>query len=209
MMLFNADGTAAEISGNGLRCFLLFLRERGYDIGGEITVETGGGVMRARLVTANVVEGTMPLPHFDSGRPVLLDLNAKDLSFKVCAVNVGNPHGVIFGPERDIPFAETYGPILEKHPAFPEGANIEFVHVLSLRACRLVVWERGAGITLACGSGSVATAAAGAALGHFDFDSAIAVNQPGGILGITVAKGFKEIRQRGTAEFVFRGETDM
>jgi diaminopimelate epimerase len=113
---------------------------------------------------------------------------------------------VIFGPERDIPFAEIYGPVLEKHPAFPEGANIEFVDVLSSTACKLVVWERGAGITLACGSGSTATACAGAALGHFEFNNPIAVHQPGGTLHITVSENFSEIRQRGPAMFVFKGE---
>lgn len=209
MRLFNADGTAAEISGNGLRCFVMFLKERGCDVSREITIETDGGVMRARQVDAKTVESTMPLPRFGEGtKPELLYLRAHDMGFHVCAVNVGNPHGVIFGPARDIAFAETYGPALEKNAAFPEGANIEFAEVISLIECRLVVWERGAGITLACGSGSVATAAAGAALGHFAFGAWIAVHQPGGTLWITVATGFAEIRQRGPAEFVFRGEVE-
>ncbi|MFZ5434232.1 MAG: diaminopimelate epimerase [Calditrichota bacterium] len=210
MVLFNADGSPAEISGNGLRCFGLYLRERGYNTVGEFSVETGGGIQRVKLAGENIVESTMPTPHFEGGgRPVLLDLEAKDLTFKVCPVSVGNPHGVIFGPERDIPFAETYGPVLEKHAAFPAGANIEFVKVMSPTECRLVVWERGAGITLACGSGSVATAAAGAALGHFAFDQPIAVQQPGGTLEITVAAEFREIRQRGPAELVFKGEAEI
>jgi diaminopimelate epimerase len=113
---------------------------------------------------------------------------------------------VIFGPKRDIAFAETYGPPLEKHSAFPAGANIEFVQVLDHRSCKLVVWERGVGITLACGSGSVATACAGAAIGHFVFDQAISIHQPGGTLEITVASNFSEVRQRGPATFVFRGD---
>ncbi len=103
---------------------------------------------------------------------------------------------------------KTYGPALEKHPAFAQGANIEFVKVISEESCRLVVWERGAGITLACGSGSTATACAGAAVGHFAFDKPIAVHQPGGTLHITVKQGFEEIRQRGPATFVFKGEVE-
>ncbi|MBU0508926.1 diaminopimelate epimerase [bacterium] len=209
MLLFNSDGTPAEISGNGLRCFVLFLRDAGYGVSREIAIETGGGVQRARLVEPNVVESTMPVPKFAGGRPKLVDIEAQGMMFKVCVVNVGNPHGVVFGPVRDITFARTYGPALEKHSAFPGGANIEFVHVVSKRECRLVVWERGAGITMACGSGSVATAAAGAALGDFAFDTSISVRQPGGALEITVASGFREIRQKGEAEFVFRGEIEL
>lgn len=210
MLLFNADGSPAEISGNGMRCFVLFLKERGFAVDKDMTIETGGGIQRARLIDASTVETTMPRPRFaGNGKPELLDLRAKDKHFMVAPVNVGNPHGVIFGPERDIAFAETYGPVLEKHPAFPEGANIEFVNVLSPTACKLVVWERGAGITLACGTGSTATACTGAALGHFEFGIPIAVNQPGGTLYITVAEKFSDIRQRGPATFVFRGEVAL
>ena len=210
MKLFNADGTPAEISGNGLRCFVLFLRDAGFDVSRELTIETGGGIQRARLLDDGSVETTMPAPRFsDSGEPQLLVLRAKDKTFDVVPVNVGNPHGVIFGEKRDIPFAEIYGPVLEKHPAFPEGANIEFVHVLSPRAAKLVVWERGAGITLSCGSGSTAAAAAGVALGHFESDIPIAIHQPGGTLEITVAKNLSEIHQRGPAVFVFVGSVEL
>lgn len=206
MWLWNADGSTAEISGNGLRCFVLFLHDKGHDTSREFSVETGGGVQRARLVGDNVIETTMPTPDFaKTGAPELLKLSAHDQQFDVLSVRVGNPHGVIFGPSREIPYAEKYGPSLEKNPAFPDGANIEFVNVLSRTACNLVVWERGAGITLACGSGSVATACAGCAVGHFDFDAPIAVHQPGGALHITVATDFREIRQRSIAEKVFTG----
>ncbi|MCB9391778.1 MAG: diaminopimelate epimerase [Calditrichaeota bacterium] len=207
MLLWNADGSSAEISGNGLRCFVLFLKDQGYDVSREITVETGGGVLRARHLEDNVIETTMPAPDFaKTGAPEMLELSSLGQMFSVLSVNVGNPHGVIFGEVRDIPFAEKYGPGLEKNPAFPQGANIEFVNVISETSCNLVVWERGAGITLACGSGSVATACAGCAVGHFKFDTPIAVHQPGGALHITVAKEFREIRQRSIAERVFGGE---
>jgi diaminopimelate epimerase len=210
LILFNSDGSEAEISGNGLRCFVLFLRDSGFDVSRELTIETRGGVQRARLMNDESVETTMPAPDFaKSGKPETILLDAQGMKFEVAKVNVGNPHGVIFGPERDVAFAETYGPLLEKDRVFPEGANIEFVHVLSSRAAKLVVWERGAGITLACGSGSVAAACAGAALGHFEFDVPISVHQPGGTLEITVAKSFSEIRQRGPAEFVFEGSIEL
>lgn len=210
MLLWNADGSKAEISGNGLRCFVLYLRDVGFEVSKEITIETGGGVIRAKIVEENVIETTMPVPDFSkTGAPKELKLTSLDLEFNVLSANVGNPHGVIFGEERDIPFAEKYGPSLEKNAAFPHGANIEFVNVLARNACKLVVWERGAGITLACGSGSVATACAGCAVGHFDFDTPISVHQPGGTLQITVAKDFKEIRQRSIAELVFNGTMNL
>ncbi len=206
MILFNADGSPAEISGNGLRCFVLFLKAKGYETDRELTIETGGGVLRARIIDDNTVETTMPPPNFaDKNKIEPLKLTAEDKSFTVYPVNVGNPHGVVFGPVRDIAFARRYGPELEKNSAFPDGANIEFVSVVSETECNLVVWERGAGITLACGSGSVATACAGAAVENFAFDTPITVNQPGGKLEITVAKKFKEIRQRGVAKLVFSG----
>jgi diaminopimelate epimerase len=206
MTLLNADGSPAEISGNGLRCFVLFLKQQGYNTDGEITVETGGGVLRAWIVDDSIVETTMPTPDFANRKTIeSLKLQADDKSFTVYPVNVGNPHGVIFGPARDLEFARQYGPLLEKNSAFPEGANIEFVAATTETECELVVWERGAGITLACGSGSVATACAGAAVGHFAFETPISIRQPGGTLEITVAKKFKEIRQRGEAKFVFSG----
>jgi diaminopimelate epimerase len=210
MLLYNADGSRAEISGNGLRCFVLFLRECGYLVDRELTIETGGGIMKARLLSPDIVESTMPTPDFAKTRkPELRSVSVKGESFSILPVNVGNPHGVIFGPLRDISFAQTYGPPLEMHEIFPHGANIEFVHAESRTSCRLVVWERGAGITLACGSGSVATACAGAALGYFDFGLPIQVHQPGGTLEITVGLGFHEIRQRGPAKFVFAGSVNI
>jgi diaminopimelate epimerase len=210
MVLFNADGSSAQISGNGLRCFVLFLKDIGYDLSREITIETGGGITRARVLESGWVESTMPRPKFSgSDQPEMVVLQAREEQFFVHPVNVGNPHGVIFGEERDISFAETYGPVLETNPAFPEGANIEFVKVLSEHSCKLVVWERGAGITLACGSGSTATACAGAALGHFKFDVPISVHQPGGTLQLTIKSGFAEVRQAGPATFVFSGEISI
>jgi diaminopimelate epimerase len=210
MILRNADGTPAEISGNGLRCFAKFLTDHGDAGAGEITVETDGGVQRAWVHEFGSVETTMPLPRFgEENKPAAVEICVLGKCFMVVPVNVGNPHGVIFGPERDEEFARQYGSALQKHKAFPQGANIEFVSVMSPRSCRLVVWERGSGITRACGSGSVAAAAAGVGMGHFKFDVPIAVHQPGGTLDVTVARDFHEIRQNGPAKFVFEGEVNL
>jgi diaminopimelate epimerase len=215
MLLTNADGSPAEISGNGLRCFVRYLRERGLISANECTVETGGGVMAATLLSESLVETTMPVPvemraAFARGaQPQMLELSSLDLQFAIVPVNVGNPHGVIFGERRDFHFAKIYGPLLEKNAAFPQGANIQFAHLVSKDAVELVTWERGAGITLACGSGSVATACAGAAVGHFPFDTPLAVIQPGGTLTITVGAGYQEIRQRGEAAKIFAGVINL
>jgi diaminopimelate epimerase len=210
MILYNADGSSAEISGNGLRCFVLFLQECGYVVDMELSIETQAGVMKAWLVAPEIVETTMPPPNFEPYHmPGQQAVSVKGETFMILPVNVGNPHGVIFGPPRDVSFARIYGPPLEKHELFPEGANIEFVHAESKTSCRLVVWERGAGITMACGSGSVATACAGAALGHFSFDVPIQVHQPGGILEITVGANFNSVRQRGPAKFVYNGRLKL
>ena len=212
MVLTNADGGRAEISGNGLRCFVLYLYHRGEVGEGELSVETGGGVLRAWVRGEHEVETTMPVPvalkeAWAAGtKPKAQQLYAEGMSFSVLPVNVGNPHGVIFGPERDIAFAGKYGGSLEHDPVFPEGANIQFAHLVSPTVVQLVVWERGAGVTLACGSGSVATACAGCIAGLLRFDTPIAVKMPGGTLTITVGGGFSWIRQRGEVMKVYEGQ---
>lgn len=212
MILWNADGSPAEISGNGLRCFVRYLADRGMLSNPECTVETGGGIMQCNVLSESLVETSMPVPTAMQSaiaageKPHAVELSSLDLKFSVVPVNVGNPHGVIFADRRDLAFAEKYGPQLEKNTIFPHGANIQFAHLVSRDAVDLVTWERGAGLTLACGSGSVATACAGAAVGHFSFDTPIAVIQPGGTLTITVGKAFNEIRQKGEAVKVFTGQ---
>ncbi|MBI5060341.1 diaminopimelate epimerase [candidate division KSB1 bacterium] len=215
MVLHNADGKPAEISGNGLRCFAMYVHERGEGNDGELSVETGGGVLRAWVRGERDVETTMPAPAalrqaWESGtRPKLVQLYAEGMPFSVLPVNVGNPHGVIFGPARDIPFAGKYGPSLEHDALFPEGANIQFAHLVSPIVVELVVWERGSGVTLACGSGSVATACAGCSAGLLRFDTPIAVKMPGGTLTITVGGGFAWIRQRGEVMKVYEGVCNL
>ncbi len=217
MILFNADGGRAEVSGNGLRCFLLFLRDIGENISGPVQIETDAGISEAEFVAENRVRVQMPAPIFGKfGRTppaqsaqMLQRLEVANSFFDVVLLSVGNPHCVIFGPPRDEIFVRTYGPLIEKLPIFPTGVNVEFAHVTSNSSCQLAVWERGAGLTLACGSGATATVCAGVALGKFRAGMPITVSQAGGDLQITVQHDFSEVVLEGPAEFVFEGELDI
>ncbi|MFH1011709.1 MAG: diaminopimelate epimerase [bacterium] len=211
MILFNADGGRAEVSGNGLRCFLLFLRDIGEPISGPVQIETDAGISEAEIVGENRVKVQMPPPVFaPSNRESMLQrLEVANSFFDVVILSVGNPHCVIFGPARDEIFVRTYGPLIEKLPIFPAGTNVEFAHVMGNTSCQLAVWERGAGLTLACGSGAAATACAGVAPGKLRSGTPITLSQLGGDLQIIVQPDFSMVTLEGPAEFVFEGEIEV
>jgi diaminopimelate epimerase len=138
-----------------------------------------------------------------------IDLDGR--RFRFTAVSMGNPHAVVFvdGDEPLRPLAERYGPALERHPWFPKRTNAEFARVHSPTRIELVVWERGCGITLACGTGACATAVAGALESRTHSRAEVEVALLGGTLGITVGPGLETVSMRGPAEEVFRGEVDL
>ena len=209
MVLHNADGSPAEISGNGLRCFALFLRDIGEDVLGSIRIETGPEISEVEIVQDNRVRVQMPRPNFHVEplmKPKTQRLNVAGQSFDALMLSVGNPHCVIFEPLRDEIFVRTYGPLIEKDKIFPAGTNVEFAHITSRNSCRLTVWERGAGLTLACGSGAAATVCAGAALGKLQSGAPVTVTQAGGDLRVTVTPDFSQVILEGPAQFVFSGE---
>ena len=214
MVLFNADGSLAEVSGNGLRCFLLFLRDIGEEVRGLIRIETGAGITEAEIVTDERVRVHMLSPTFglpERKSPILINdlvtqLEAAELFFDAICLSVGNPHCVIFGPPRDEIFARTYGPLIEKNRIFPAGVNVEFAFVSGDTSCRLIVWERGAGLTRACGSGAVAAVCAGVALGKLRAGVPVTVSQFGGELDVIVQPDYSKVTLEGPAQFVFAGE---
>ncbi len=209
MVLHNADGSPAEVSGNGLRCFALFLRDIGEDISGSIRIETGPEISEVEIVQDNHVRVQMPRPNFHVEPPMKPKTQRLDVagqSFEVLLLSVGNPHCVIFGPLRDEIFVRTYGPLIEKDNIFPAGTNVEFAHIISRNSCQLTVWERGAGLTLACGSGAAATVCAGAILGKLQTGAPVTVIQNGGDLDVTVSPDFSQVTLEGPAQFVFSGE---
>lgn len=212
MVLYNSDGSPAEISGNGLRCFLLFLRDIGEQVSGPIQIETATEIVKAEIVDGGHVRVQMPRPVFGPSRDSKLTgdstqrLKANDLAFDCLMLSLSNPHCVIFGPARDETFVKTYGPLIEKHTLFPKGANVEFAHILNDVHCQLTVWERGAGLTQACGSGATATVVAGVALTKLRANESVTVSQPGGDLQIIVEEDFSRVTLEGPAQFVFAGE---
>ncbi|MFO0754473.1 MAG: diaminopimelate epimerase [Thermodesulfovibrionales bacterium] len=170
MLIFNADGSEVEMCGNGIRCFARYLWDRGLSTKAVLEVETLAGIIRPERV-GDLVKVDMGEPVLDPGRiPVRVDaappvidfpLRVKDREFRLTFVSMGNPHAVAFLDEAVEEFPlEVYGPEIETHPLFPRRTNVEFVRVRGRGEVDMRVWERGAGVTLACGTGASAAGVA-------------------------------------------------
>ena len=220
MQLFNADGSEAEVSGNGLRCFVKYAVERGLATlrDGAMTVETLAGVLRAE---ATLTDGRVELVRLGMGRPRFapqeipvateaepplkdLSLEVDGQSLAVTCLSMGNPHAVHFWqqPVEEYPL-EAVGPKVEHHPLFPERINFAVARVLARDRIEVRVWERGVGLTLACGSGASAVLVA-ARLQDLA-DERAQVRLPGGTLTLEW-DGEGEVYLTGPAEEVFEGE---
>jgi diaminopimelate epimerase len=162
----NADGSLAEMCGNGVRVVGKYLGDRGH-VGGELDLETRAGVKHLELHTDD--RGCVDRVTVDMGPPVLEEddrrLEVDGRVVTATCVSMGNPHAVLFVEDVDAAPVTTLGPALERHPAFPEGTNVEFVQVTDDGAVRQRTWERGVGETLACGTGACAVAVASQARG--------------------------------------------
>jgi diaminopimelate epimerase len=223
MRIFNADGSEAEMCGNGLRCFAKYVVEQGLAPEGrrELAVETLAGINRVRpRLEAGVVTGVqvgMGVPQLKPNAiPVLVDkaetldvvldypLVVDGRELKITCVSMGNPHAVCFvdEPVADFPLTEV-GPKVEHHPIFPQRVNFEVARVVSRRQVEARVWERGVGETLSCGSG--ASAIAVAARLHDFVDDELDITLPGGVLTLAW-DGAGEVLLSGPAEAVFWGE---
>lgn len=221
MRVLNSDGSEAEMCGNGIRCVATELYERGGVHKPEIAIDTGAG----RLVCAmagNGVTVTMGAPRLARGELPMagpagercieqpLELPGEPVRALTC-VSMGNPHAITFVASHAEAWrlAKTVGPVIERHPWFPQRTNAELAHVKSRREIDLVVWERGCGITLACGTGACATVVAAVVTGKVDDGVATRVNLPGGTLEITVLPGLANVLMKGPAQHVFDGELDL
>ncbi len=220
MRLFNSDGSEAEMSGNGIRCFVRHAVERGLarPQDGQLRIETGAGVRTAQLLDEEGREGWvrvgMGRPRFAPAEiPVLADVEPpiRNLSLtvdgqivSVTCVSMGNPHAVHFyaRPVASYPLEEV-GPKVETHPLFPRRVNFEVARVLNRELIEARAWERGAGITLSCGSG--ASAIVVAARLHSLVEDRVEVRLPGGAL-LLEWDGEGEVYLSGPAERVFTGE---
>ena len=217
MRIFNADGSEAMMCGNASRCIGKYLYERGLTTEKEIRLQTLSGIKTLLLHEKNGIVHSVTV---DMGEPVFEDegLFNPDHAKKIQSplsnwrgdggeamfVSMGNPHYVIF--TDDVDRVASDGPVWEKHPAFPQRCNIEFAHVTADGSVRTRVWERGSGITMACGTGACATAVAAAMTGRRGRQSHIVMD--GGALDIEWRESDNHVYMTGPAEFVFDGEIE-
>ena len=205
MRIFNADGSEAMMCGNASRCIGKYLYERGLTTKTEIRLLTLSGV---KTLLLHVADGMVESVTVDMGEPVLDNpqqyVPTRGLT-QGTFVSMGNPHYVIF--TDDVNQVEEKGLVLEHHPAFPQRCNIEFAQVLPDGRIRTRVWERGSGITQACGTGASATAVAAALTDRAGRGSDIVMD--GGTLHIEWRQEDNHVLKTGPAAFVFDGETDL
>ena len=205
MHIYNADGSEAMMCGNASRCIGKYLYERGLTTKTEIRLLTLSGVKTLQLhIINNKVESVtvdMLEPAFEDENQFLANRGVSKGVF----VSMGNPHYVIFTDNVD-QVGET-GCVLEVHPAFPQRCNIEFAHIEADGSIRTRVWERGSGITQACGTGACATAVAAAYTGRTGRKSNIVMD--GGTLSIEWRESDNHVYMTGPAEFVFDGEIEI
>jgi len=222
MRMFNADGSEAEMCGNGVRCVAKYLYDHGICKKQTPKIETGAGVLTLDLEVAG---GRVRRVRVDMGEPMLLpgqipttlpanpllrgspvadvDLNLAGEKLKVACVSMGNPHCVTFVDDLTDYWVLEIGPQIESDPHFPRRVNAEFVEVLSPAEVRMRVWERGSGETLACGTGACAVCVAGALLGRTE--RKIVAHLPGGDLELHWADD-NHVYMTGPAAEVFSGE---
>ena len=213
--IFNADGSEVEQCGNGARCFVRFVREQGLTDKREIRVETRCGIIAPREEDDGEVTVDMGLPRFAPTEiPFVAEsdalahrLNFGDRSVEVGVVSMGNPHAVRIVDDVDTAPVERDGPMTEAHSRFPQRVNAGFMQVLDRHAIRLRVFERGAGETLACGTGACAAAVSGIRRGLLD--SPVRVTTRGGPLTIAWSGADTPVFMTGPATTVFSGEIEL
>ena len=216
MRILNPDGSEAEKSGNGLRIFAKYLWEHGHTKAPVFTVDTKGGRVECHchvsdghmnLVTVEMGTCTFVAPEIPMHGParevVRVPLQVGGEALLVTAVSVGNPHCVVFVDQLDEARCRALGPQIEHHPAFPNRTNVQFAKVMSRAQVDILIWERGAGYTLASGSSSSAVACAAVKNGFCDH-GLVTVRMPGGTLEIDVRADWS-IRLKGPVEEVFTG----
>lgn len=213
--IFNADGGEVEQCGNGARCFVRYVHEHGLTDKNEIRIETLSGVISPKLETSGNVTVDMGKPIFTpeeipfkaDGIEVTYSLALPDHCVTISALSMGNPHAVLLVDDVETAPVETDGAMIETHPRFPKKVNVGFMQVLDRTHIRLRVFERGAGETLACGTGACAAVVAGIRLGLLDRQ--VKVSTRGGELLIDWKGEGGSVWMTGPAVTVFEGEIDL
>ncbi len=216
MRIFNADGTEAEMSGNGIRCVGKYVYEKGYTDKTILKIDTPAGI---RTLHLQIAYGKVERVTVEMGEALVsedMTVTVGNQSYKGVPVNMGNPHFVVFVEDVEAVNISEIGAELSRHAAFAEGANIEFVQLMEDHSLRMRVWERGMGVTMACGTGACAAAAAAVKKGYCfgakeTFGAGlqgrpIKVKLDGGTLTVTVTPDHF-VLMTGPAEFVYEGET--
>ncbi|WP_461461008.1 diaminopimelate epimerase [Methanobrevibacter sp.] len=219
--MFNPDGSEAEMCGNGIRCFGDFVYNHKILETESMTVETKSGIktiditlendkpkfFRVNMGTSTFKTEEIPM-NYDSEECIDGEIDVDGETLKLTVVSVGNPHAIIFVDNVDEVDIDRLGPAIECHRLFPEKINVHFVEVISDHEGKMRTWERGAGVTLACGTGATSTAIAGYKLGHFD--SNVLLHLPGGNLKFTVYNEGEDLGafMEGPAKLVFDGEIE-
>ncbi|MCC7478541.1 diaminopimelate epimerase [bacterium] len=231
MRYVNADGSRAEMCGNGIRCTGKFIADELGFSGDELLIQTGNGVLPIRLMreggAVSQVSVGMGVPRLAAEQvpmqldaattaeaqagglhaaPALLELPIDGAGYRITGVSMGNPHAVIFVPEISDHHVHSIGPRIETDPHFPKKTNVEFNQVLSPTHLRMRVWERGCGETWACGTGACASAVAAVLAGHSPAGQDITLSLNGGDLSINWPGPGQPVQMTGPAESVFRGE---
>ena len=220
MRMFNLDGSEGKMCGNGIRCVGKLAHDLGYVKGDEVKIETLSGIKSLRLNKG--ADGKVSSARVDMGAPVLegqaipstyrgervvgVPIEVGGRTFGATLVSMGNPHCVVF-EDPDRVGLEHYGPLFERHPAFPERVNTEFVRVIDKNRLKMRVWERGSGETLACGTGACASSVAAVLNGYCEKNTEISVFLLGGELRITYTD--ETVFMEGDARLVFTGEVEL
>jgi diaminopimelate epimerase len=219
--IFNSDGTEVEQCGNGARCIAALLYARAPELGRDLVMGSLGGVVHARVRDDGLVSVDMGVPNFD---PRALPMNAVDgagadveaptyslkvdgAEIEIGAVSMGNPHAVLQVPDVKTAPVERLGPNIEHHPRFPKRTNVGFMQIVDRGQIRLRVFERGAGETLACGTGACAAVAVGRR--HGLLDKEVRVDLPGGTAMVSWAAAGERVWLTGPAATVFTGSIDI
>ena len=217
MRIYNTDGSEAEMCGNGIRCFARWVYELGLVPGEEFTVETGAGILVPKIIKENgritgvrvdmgqpVLDAEkIPTKGFGMGRVVDKTIEVLGETYHVTCVSMGNPHCVVLWDDLSTLDIEKLGPAFENHPAFPNRVNTEFVSVRDKNHVRMRVWERGAAVTMACGTGACATLTACVLNERTERQAEIELD--GGKLFIEWSEKDNHIYMTGPAEEVYKG----
>jgi diaminopimelate epimerase len=213
--IFNSDGGEVSQCGNGARCFVRYVHDKALSAKKTIRVETRSGIIEPQLEKDGRVSVNMGVPVFEPARiPFVADRRASTYALEVdgrkreiSAVSMGNPHAVQVVADVDTAAVASEGPLIERHPRFPERVNAGYMQIVDRRHIKLRVFERGAGETLSCGTGACAAVVAGIARGLLD--SPVKVATRGGVLDIGWPGEAQPVSMTGPAQSVFEGEIEV